>query len=205
MGNYVLTAAHCVLKNPKSSSLETMAPNSILLSVHGDPKEVSPTKIEIHPKWEPGTFDSEGQLPGGAFPDLAKLYLPKRTWTRVTPARIASKTPSKDDIVTVVGYGLSSNDTADINKPIVFRSGENKILTTDYRYIVTRGLNYANPGNRHTMTFLGDSGGPLFNSSNEIIGVTSFGGPIPSWGVGHESNTYTNITSPFLRSWLTCR
>ncbi len=201
MGTYVLTAAHCVLKNSASGDLKnTYAPDQFSLVLNGDDYEIEPIRFEIHPDIK---VDPMGVV---KYPDLAKLHLPAKSWTKVTPARIANKPPEQNDLINIVGFGSLSYNK--INWAGDFRSGKNKVATSDYKWIVTLGMLEENPKNNHTASFYGDSGAPLFNTNNEVIGILLASGKTdprkPDLYGRNIANIYTNIVTPKIRNWISC-
>ena len=197
MGDYVLTAAHCVLQNFYDKDFKTTRPvEQISLVINANDEAVRPIKIEVHPELK---IEVNGLQ---MYPDLAKLYLPPKTWTRVTPARIAKLAPERGDGITVVGFGWSLL-VSDVSNS-KFRSGTNKVYKSDYKWILATGINQINPENRYTVPWHGDSGAPLFNSHNEVVGILSSKKKDYNSDY-HYKYSYTNIVTPYIHNWISCR
>ena len=96
---------------------------------------------------------------------------PSNVFAKVSLAKV-----SKDDEVTIAGFGVNdANDTAHVSSGIK-RYGYNVVDAVKPGEIVVRGVvSGVNADGKDSATGIGDSGGPIFNDNGEIIAVTSAG------------------------------
>jgi secreted trypsin-like serine protease len=121
------------------------------------------------------------------------LGLPKRSI-------LGSRLVSKDDIISIFGYGQREEGTSDAARGSVAQllSGQMKVSVVDAQFFA------AEFGNAGSNTCFGDSGGPAFvqlpSGEAVIAGVTSAG-----TAQGCESgdvSDFTNFTDPVIRSFI---
>lgn len=140
----VLTAAHCI---------ESGASHTFLVG-GGSYKAAS---VHRHPSYNSGSLQA----------DIALVLLSQEP--PVAPTPIATVAPAPGLKVTLVGYGVTSENGSD--------SGTKRIATTTISQVTSTQLIWtANPGG----TCYGDSGGPAFatlNGQEVQVGVTSSGDP----------------------------
>ena len=177
----LLTAAHCILQfrefmlqsNAVGIKVVSNAPafrDTAFLSkefvLHPDYQRLNPT-LQAHNLDEIAAYDLGFIIfpPGSAPPSM------------IMP--IAREAPRVGDEVQLVGWGrdIMRNGTIIFGKR---HYGRNKIFQIDAQkkdVIMLKGV-YASDGlgddNNHASINVGDSGGPLFNSRNEAIGVVSY-------------------------------
>jgi hypothetical protein len=140
----VLTAAHCI----ESGSSHTF------IAGGGSYKAAS---VHRHPSYNSGSLQN----------DIALVLLSQEPPIASTP--IATVAPTTGLKVTLIGYGVTSENGSD--------SGSKRIATTTISQVTSTQLIWtANPGG----TCYGDSGGPAFatiNGQEVQVGVTSSGDP----------------------------
>jgi hypothetical protein len=159
---FVLTAAHCVPAIPAGSSV-------VLGSTVGSPTtSVSIAEVRADPAFDASTLDHDAAL------IVVAEALP------VAPAPLGTSAPGVGSLVTVVGWGKTSQDAGDYGTK---RIGASKVTAVD------------------TLTFQvapdpsqpcsGDSGGPAFATTGgveSVVGVTSHGDAACSAGA-----TFTRV------------
>lgn len=177
--NVYVSAAHCVVKAKSGDKVTVTASNA-------RPFDLKIENIRIIPGYTEGSSNSS---------DLATFSLQFRTTEEkfifdrfVETARVDYSAPVLDQEVTLAGFGCT--ETADISGLF-----SNCLKRTDFKYMKTakskisatdQGLIFEGDGRyfRLPIPFLfdgkvdgyigsGDSGGPVYNGRNEIIGVNS--------------------------------
>ena len=91
-------------------------------------------------------------------------------------AKISLDKVSKDDEITIAGFGVNdATDTAHTSSGVK-RYGYNVVDAVKPGEIVVRGVvSGPNADGKTAATGIGDSGGPIYNDAGEIIAVTSAG------------------------------
>jgi hypothetical protein len=110
-------------------------------------------------------------------------------------AKIATAGAAAGDPVTLVGYGMTTN-----NQPTTAGQktyGSNIVANASDGLLLLSGVVGPAPGvasGTQAVGLSGDSGGPLFNADHAIVGITS-GGGIGTAGSTRKTEVYLDITS----------
>jgi hypothetical protein len=165
----VLTAGHCVCSGDTYPATGCTTRKTVRFTdvtpVSGTGTEVSiGATVQVYPYFNRG---------GWLTNDYALLKLDQRADTRVryvTPVRVAWNLPLIGARHTLVGYGASG---ADCTLAGGTKRVGNATLASYYAYPdPNAGLTLVHDSNR-SIVCPGDSGGPAFNSTGELVGVTS--------------------------------
>lgn len=157
----ILTAAHCIAMNDGGSA-------DLYKPVKAPALNIESTHIVVHPLYEKGVPTH----------DLARLHFTTRVASTVYQV---SKTPAEQsDVVTLVGFG--DNQYEDVDENISSGAGKKRI-GRNFVNVVQNGTIYfegtpsagAPATGDDSASGRGDSGGPLFNSKGEIVGVACQG------------------------------
>lgn len=183
----VLTAAHVVQNYPPQMKVQT--------SINGVNMESSIAEISIHPGYKPGN-DAESV-------DLAVVKLSSNL--SIIPSALASQSLNTGAAVQLVGYGRSG----DANQPNeglnVKRVAPAKIA--GYQEIVgqsTKGHTVIMAESNAGIACAGDSGGPAFSSSGQVVGIFSLYIYYTGTGKSACASTFKNFyvsVVPF-KSWI---
>lgn len=169
---WVLTAAHCVDGGTTPASLKlVIGANQLNNEAPGDIRSVS--AINIHPSWNPATFDN----------DVAMLRLSTpstKAWARMAEAATDPVAPG--NTVRAIGHGhttqggVASNDLRQVDLPI--QSDATMSAAAQYGSSFHGAVMIgAGPLAGGQDTCQGDSGGPLFIAGGQarLVGDTSWG------------------------------
>ena len=176
----MLTAGHCLGEN---------SADEYTLSVNG----TAPTEKHYVASAYPKPWESPGQ-------DLAILKFPP-TVTRSLGISsflpISQTAPRPGDPVTLIGFGKT--DHSDNRTKGVKHYGSNNISAIEDWKIYLRGVSGpTNTPGINVVADSGDSGGPLLNASDEIIGVASMADMIE----GEFWATYVSIQNENAKKFL---
>ncbi|HEY3451049.1 MAG TPA: trypsin-like serine protease [Myxococcales bacterium] len=152
----VLTAAHCVLGRASETSF--------VLEGKVYPAE----EVVAHPRWDNEADDGEGTN------DIAVLRLEKAP--PIQPSPISTHAPALGQHLTLVGYGITSEDAQDFGTRRIAYNAIGALGSTKLYFSSSSGVG---------TTCYGDSGGPAFSRVNgeEVqVGVTSGGLSPCEWG-----------------------
>lgn len=179
IGRYaVMTAKHCVFNETSSGTFTAISPSDLYVFVGSnvnDRSGIEDYSVVTDVITTPG---DEVDVDVNNGDDIAIVLLPRDLG--LTPYATATSGPSTGDSVTVVGYGRTMTGTPRDDDSGVKYRGETEVSGVYYGLVETYGGSW---------TCQGDSGGPLFDSSNTVVGITSF-------GLGHDCY---NSTSYFTR------
>lgn len=183
--NWILTCAHF--------TDEGLLPNQTL-KIAG--KLYTIDTIIIHPDYE------------GSYNDIALIRL-KSEIPEITPMKLYSETVKINDLITIVGIGLSgSGDSGHYFTDTIKRMATNKIekVTKDWLFIRFDAPGSTNVTDLEGVCGPGNSGGPaLIKQDGQfyIVGVSShsenFGQLEGTYGI---FDIYTNVTSPQTFQWI---
>lgn len=187
----LLTAAHCVGNQPFKvvSKLEPFAS-----------KPPVSTKIIMHPEYPK---DALGY--GKYYTDVAVGIYPPGTAPENMIAKLATVPPKAGDPVRFVGYGQYVYKGENGGGAGVRRYGENKVAWVDgsnKSIFKIEGIPVAKgaPGEElDAATAPGDSGGPLYNEAEEVIGTVSNGVINKN---GRKETFFANVTAPETRGFI---
>ena len=146
----VLTAAHCL---PLPDDDVSKGPTDACFGPRSDACDAIPVVgFALHPEWEPVTFHA----------DLAIVFLAGDA--PAAPSALATSSANVGDVLDIVGFGRSDATSS-------ASAGEKRILALRVSAIeqgrVVHGEGACN----------GDSGGPLFGPSGDVVAITSSGPP----------------------------
>lgn len=161
----VVTAAHCsdFIRNPDSQVQVLTGTQD--LDGSGVRRDVS--KIKIHPRWNPKTFDS----------DIAIWFLETKA-SGIPLASLAKNDPKVGTDLLATGWGQTESDPAfpihleQVKLPLVSRKNCND--ADSYNGAITRNMICAGFDKGGKDTCQADSGGPLAKR-RQLVGITSFG------------------------------
>lgn len=176
----VLTAAHCIyLRENKKSPKK--------VSVIAGNKTFDTDRFFISPLYrETGAQTSAGKAT--RF-DLGFLLFNRGTFSReknFSIGKISQKAPKEGDKVSFIGYGLTHLNDVYSNRNEERYRGDNEIfhIYNDAESFVI-AIKVTSYDHKKSCTNTGDSGGALFNSNGEIIGVSS-SSLMPQVNVGNQ-------------------
>lgn len=192
--SWVLTAKHCVLKNPNDTTSVAAAADIFIVKTNNTADIQDPAKR---------VFADQVKVWSGG--DLALVHVNVSNGLSSYPTIGASYTPKASDAGVIQGYGLRkeggipSCPIDPVRADWLYKANVTvqKASTDAYggTAILVKGVNgIANHG---------DSGGPLTlaSSPNQIIGVTS-NGPGNCSSSTTSTVNYTNVTLTAPRAWI---
>jgi V8-like Glu-specific endopeptidase len=116
--------------------------------------------------------------------DLAMLTVTDMIGAKLT-ARIASIAPKAGDRIQVAGFACGKEDIMSIG---IIAKTDDEWEGTHYMLI-------------DAAVYKGDSGGGVYNTGNELIGVVSRNGPLPDWGLWAYAVHYDEVAK-FVARWI---
>jgi V8-like Glu-specific endopeptidase len=165
----ILTAAHCVRANASGC-----VPDKFVF----DYAEGNTTLITADNVYSCAEIKYRAYEPRESGEDLAIIRLDRAVIGR-TPVKIAEHLPGDGEAITMIGYP----------------AGLPRKLVNDSEFL---GVGPANVSFRHNLdTFSGNSGGPIFNAKDELIGIlvrdfaydfTSTNRGCHAWGVSRSDD-----------------
>ncbi|MBF0443024.1 MAG: trypsin-like peptidase domain-containing protein, partial [Oligoflexales bacterium] len=203
--SHVLTAAHCI----RGSLSKPAAYATIYDSADGPltAKKLVSSTFAVFPGYVMG--DTSGASLGS---DIAIITFPKNSVAAGYVARLSSMSPVTKDRVYMVGYGRTKISSVNNNPDFKRYTGSNEVATiikNSSDAVLTVSLV---PGPETAGVAKGDSGGPLFNSKGEIVGITKGNGSISGYYVDDPIiNTYPksslfsffiNVNNPKVRAFI---
>jgi V8-like Glu-specific endopeptidase len=179
----LLTAAHCA-QGHDTTGIETQA------RVYFNGKAAKLFITHPYKEWDKSYAVPIDMAIAVFNDDLA----PSNTFAKISLDKV-----SKDDDITIAGFGVNdATDTAHISSGIK-RYGYNTVHDIRAGEIVVKGVvSGTNADGKDSATGLGDSGGPIFNKDGDIIGVTS-GGRIKN---GEKLSYFAAIDSNYAKKLL---
>jgi V8-like Glu-specific endopeptidase len=200
----VLTAAHCIGISGNGARPETFR-------VVTKSETFETQRLIISPNYP--RFDAKIRAGKLSLHDLGFLIFNKGTFSReknYSIGKIAQKVPKLNDKVSFIGYGLTAvNDIYSNPKNVRYR-GDNEILHI-YDDAVANDIviGVVSYDNKKSCTNSGDSGGALFNTDGEIIGVTR-AGKRPQVNVGNQwiseeepsFSFFNNLSNPLNKKFI---
>ena len=197
----LLTAAHCIFEGTEVAIVSESEPFK--------GKVISSNNLYVNPEYEKKS-NSNGPFVDPTADDIGFVIFPPDTAPAHMIIEIAPIPPKVGDGVQLVGWGANrqtgSNDI--INKR---HYGRNKIAKIDDKNgdkIVLVGITFTDGAPEdvnNASAGKGDSGGPLFNDKDQVIGVTSNIGTLDEsiYSSEHKlmNNTsfYANLHAPLTR------
>lgn len=182
----LVTAAHCLV-------LRSGLPAGSASAVLADGKKIDGGIIHLHPEY----YD---KTPAN---DIAFAKFPDGTFKEYKPMVLSKKIPQKGDAIKIIGFG--KNDHFDGNSGGTKRIGFSTVESVN-RSVNFRGL--ASPSDqsgRDAPNPQGDSGGPMVDAEDEIVGISSTVDAIDA-GDGKRTGHYTSIHDqkivPFVNKFL---
>ena len=176
----LLTASHCI----DGATRVTVISQSE--AFQGRPVS---TLFRLHP--EAGLNPAGNQIRWDymTYSDVGFAIFPRGTAPADLIAQLASRKPQPGDSVQIVGYGFNRRLQGEAGKSGIRRFGTNTIhsLQGDDENIILRPTTGATGSQ-------GDSGGPIYNSDQEIIGILST--------ASEQMALYANTSSFRLNSFL---
>lgn len=187
--SWVLTAKHCVLKDPEDTSSVVPASDAFVIR--------SNNTADLSDKTKRFFADQIEVWDGG---DLALLHFPSSNGLSSYPAIASAYTPSSADSGVAQGYGWR-NECKQERPDWLYKAQVSVTGTSTDAYggeaIHLKGID--------GITNHGDSGGPftLKSAPNAIVGVASTidRSNCPANDI-HETTNYTNVTLSAPREWI---
>jgi trypsin len=187
--NVIVTAAHCS---------DFVAANQVQVltgtqRLDGSGVRRNVTRIDIHPNWNPGTFNN----------DVA-VWIVSTNANNIPLAALASTDPAVGTNLLATGWGDTTDNEftqsfpvalRQVTLPLVSRSTCNQVYGGD----VTTKMICAGFANIAKDTCQGDSGGPLTHKKDNQFKVLT---GITSWGAGCADTfgVYTRVSQ--FRNWI---
>ena len=163
----IAAAAHCIKKRVKDSD-ETY----YKISLEGVQQSILKADLAV----TYGAALANEEIPENHVPlDLALIDFKDAPFSLPSFPKIGSQRPSKEDSVTLVGYGVTEFDAQD-RLTGELHYGENNIQDSDAAQGTLLIKGTKNPGAQGFEGALagpGDSGGPLFDGRGDIVGIGS--------------------------------
>lgn len=191
--NVLMTAGHCVVEGIRGftvvSKIEPFASERPFSS-----------QIVRHPSFPPGGLNY-----GSYFADVALAIFPNGTAPKEMIAKLATTPPRAGDHVRFAGYGQYTYKPGGNTDEGIRRYGENKVAWVDEGangIFKIEGIPFADgrPGEDFdAATAPGDSGAPLYNDAEEIIGTVSTGAINQN---RRKETFFANMTAPATRSFI---
>lgn len=140
--------------------------------------------------------------------DLAVVIFPMPASPTSMVAPVGKVALSSDAPVVIVGYGKTHVNQSDaVIENAVKHYGTTKVVKVGGGEIYLKGLIGPTPGavaGTNVATAPGDSGGPLFDAGEKLVGVTSGGGVFETAGGPMKASYFVDLQSPLSRRVL-CR
>jgi hypothetical protein len=169
----LITASHCLV-------LENGLPASSASAVLSVGKKIDGGVIHLHPQYDDKSVAN----------DIAFVKFPESTFKAYKPMTLSKKIPQKDDSIKIIGFG--KNDHFDGASGGTKRIGFSTVDSVN-ESVNFRGL--ARPSDqsgKDAINSQGDSGGPMVDAQDEIIGISSTVDAIDA-GDGKRTGHYTSI------------
>ncbi len=181
----VLTAAHCIVDADYA-----------FLYLSDDKVGPSNETFVIFPNFRRPLTELEWDLSLNS--DVAFVVFPRGSFAGHAIGKIAPSSPKEGDAVHLVGYGQTELKTQGIRH--VGSNTVRKIMPSLANSIV---LTTTAVGTSTSVSAPGDSGGPLFNSAGEIVGVTASGGMhLDITTENPRDSFYVNLNDPGVAEFI---
>lgn len=179
----LMTAAHCVIQFKKEQ--ESIGATGV--RIYSDAaafkgKIINSSQYSLHPEYEkanPNLDASGDKLEAIAYLDVGFVIFPAGTAPANMIAKLSEQAPKVGDKVQLVGWGQNFKFAGfEDGKRNYGRNSIQKIDAGRQDYILIKGVLQSDGNNpedlESAVAGVGDSGGPLYNDKDEVIGVTSF-------------------------------
>ena len=182
----MITASHCL-------TIDNGLPAASATAVLSEGKKIEGGVIHLHPEYNDKTVAN----------DIAFVKFPEGTFKDFKPLVLSKKIPQKGDAIKIIGFG--KNDHFDGSSGGTKRIGYSTVESVNDA-VNFRGL--ARPSDqsgKDAINSQGDSGGPMIDADDEIIGISSTVDAIDA-GDGKRTGHYTSIHDknivPFVNKFL---
>ncbi len=178
----MITAAHCLV-------LDNGLPADSATAVLNGGKRVPGGVIHLHPE-----YDNKS-----AGNDIAFAKFPAGTFKDYKPVLLSSKIPTKGDEIKIIGFGKNDHfdGASGGTKRIGFSVVESVNKTVNFRGLAKP----SDQSGKDAINSQGDSGGPMLDAKDEIVGISSTVDSIDA-GDGRRSGHYTSIHHPVIVAFL---
>ncbi|KAH8253245.1 hypothetical protein KR032_004450 [Drosophila birchii] len=188
--NIIVSAAHCVNALITVTNLTIVAGSSNIWFPTGPYQELAVREIIMHPKYRAlnNDYDAAILIVDGDFVFNEA----------VQPIKLAQERPEHDTLVTVTGWGTTSEGgvISDVLQEVHVNVVENTVCKKSYPIMLTSRMLCAGVTGGGKDACQGDSGGPLIYN-NELLGIVS-------WGTGCAREKYPGVycSVPDLYEWF---
>lgn len=182
----MITASHCLVLDNGTAAASASA-------ILGGDKKIDGGAVHLHPQYNNST----------AAHDIAFVKFPAGSFSGYKPMALSKKIPAKGDAIKIIGFG--KYDHFDENSGGKKRIGFSEVEAVN-EAVNFRGI--AKPSDqsgKNAMNSQGDSGGPMVDANDEIIGISSTVDAIDAEDgkrTGHYTSIHDRIIVPFINEFL---
>lgn len=167
----LLTAAHCEIDFFNGTNFTSVQIGGTKLDGSNSTETIPIKALVVHPAYAFNKTSPDG-LPVN---DIMLVVLSTPSTAAVSKWNVNPAVPANGETVTVIGFGHTSNNSP--RSPDLLQVNLNIVnfgtCNSSYGNLVKDEMICAAAEGKDSCT--GDSGGPLFNSKGDIVGVVSFG------------------------------
>ena len=182
----LITASHCLV-------LRNGLPAASATAVLSEGKKIDGGVVHLHPEYNDKT----------AANDIAFAKFPDGTFKNYKPMTLSKKIPQNGDAIKIIGFGKNNHfdESSGGTKRIGFSNVESVNDAVNFRGLARP----SDQSGRDAINSQGDSGGPMVDADDEIIGISSTVDAVDA-GDGKRTGHYTSIHDkkivPFVNKFL---